>query len=64
VLAGVMLLRYIEQGAAADRLKAAVFAVLAKGRTLTRDMGGAATTTDVRDALLREIERMPVPAAG
>jgi len=64
VLAGVMLLRYIEQGAAADRLKAAVFAVLARGETLTRDMGGAAGTTDVRDALLREIERTPVPAAG
>ncbi|HMB70861.1 MAG TPA: isocitrate/isopropylmalate family dehydrogenase, partial [bacterium] len=56
VLSGVMMLRHLGENDAADRLKAAVFRVLEKGKVLTGDMGGSATTTDVRDAILRELE--------
>jgi isocitrate dehydrogenase (NAD+) len=62
VLSGVMMLRHFGEDAAADRLKTAVFALLARGETLTRDLGGTATTSEVADALLREIERTPVTA--
>jgi isocitrate dehydrogenase (NAD+) len=57
VLSGVMMLRHLDEDAAADRLKAAVFALLARGETRTRDLGGTATTSEMGDALLREIER-------
>ncbi|MBZ0268694.1 isocitrate/isopropylmalate dehydrogenase family protein [bacterium] len=60
VLSGVMMLRHLEENAAADRLKDAIFAVLAKGDVLTPDMGGTAGTSDMCDALLREIERTPL----
>jgi len=63
VLSGVMMLRHLGEGAAADRLKAAVFRHLAKGEVLTPDMGGRATTSEVRDALLREVEGTPVASA-
>jgi isocitrate dehydrogenase (NAD+) len=59
VLSGVMMLRHAGEDAAADRLKAAVFRHLQKGETRTPDMGGGATTTQVRDALLRELEGGP-----
>jgi isocitrate dehydrogenase (NAD+) len=56
-----MMLRDLDENAAADRLKAAVFSLLAKGEARTRDLGGSATTTEMADALLREIERTPAP---
>ena len=64
VLSGVMMLRQMGEDPAADRLRAAVFRHLEKGAVLTPDMGGHATTTQVRDALLREIEATPVEAPG
>ena len=62
VLSGVMMLRHFDENAAADRLKTAVFRHLSRGETMTPDMGGTATTSQVRDALLREIEATPVSA--
>ncbi len=59
VLSGVMMLRQLGEDGQADRLRAAVFRHLEKGEVLTPDMGGRATTTQVRDALLREIEATP-----
>lgn len=56
VLSGVMLLRHLDENEAADRLKAAVFAYLKKGKVLTGDMGGTASTSDVQEAILGEIE--------
>jgi len=67
VLSGVMMLRQLDENAAADRLRAAVMRLLAKGEVRTRDLGGAATTLEMRDALLREIEATPTstaPVAG
>ncbi|MEZ5065108.1 MAG: isocitrate/isopropylmalate dehydrogenase family protein [bacterium] len=60
VLSGVMMLRHLKEHDAADRLKEAVFRHLAKAQVRTRDMGGTATTTDVGDSIVREIESAPV----
>jgi isocitrate dehydrogenase (NAD+) len=59
MLSGVMMLRNLGEIAAADRLKKAIFDHLAKGRTLTPDMGGQATTSEVRDAIRRELQAHP-----
>ncbi len=61
ILCGAMLLRHLGEGKAGDRLEAAVAAVIAQGRTVTddlrptRDDPSAATTTQVRDAVIREL---------
>jgi isocitrate/isopropylmalate dehydrogenase len=60
VLSGVMMLRHLGEDAAADRLKAAVFRHLKKAEVLTPDMGGTATTPQVADAIVREVEATPV----
>ncbi len=55
ILSGAMLLRHLGEAAAAERLEAAVAAVLADGRTLTYDLAGgrdAAGTTAVTDAVI------------
>ena len=59
MLSGVMLLRHLGEISAADRLKRAIFDHLAKGKTLTPDMGGKATTADVRDGIRRELQEHP-----
>ena len=53
---GVLLLRYLEDPATADRIDAALRATLAGG-IRTRDLGGEATTTAFTEAVVREIER-------
>ena len=57
ILAGVMLLRYISEAGAADRLQNAVEAVVKEGRYVTRDLNPSAYvgTMEMAD---RIIERM------
>ena len=61
MLSGAMLLRHVGEVEAGDRLEAAVAAVLAEGRTVTYDLRpsrsdpGAATTTEVRDAVVQAL---------
>jgi isocitrate dehydrogenase (NAD+) len=61
MLCGAMLLRHIGETYAGDRLEAAVAAVIAEGRTVTydlrptRDDPHAASTTDVRDAVVENL---------
>ncbi|HEY7659797.1 MAG TPA: isocitrate/isopropylmalate family dehydrogenase [Actinomycetota bacterium] len=58
MLSGAMLLRHLGEVSAGDRLEAAVAGVIAQGRTVTadlrpsRDDPEAATTTEVRDAVI------------
>jgi len=49
---GLMMLRHINEGAAADRIMAALCRVLVNGHTRTRDLGGTATTTAFTDAVI------------
>lgn len=49
---GLMMLRHINEGAAADRIMAALCTVLVDGQTRTRDLGGTATTTSFANAII------------
>jgi len=55
VLSGVLMLRYLGEKVAADRVEKAVHAVLAAGEALTGDLGGKATTQQYTDAVLAAI---------
>ena len=48
----VLMLRHLDEEAAADRVHKALETVYAEGKTLTRDVGGTAGTTQFTDALL------------
>ena len=53
LLSAILMLRHIDEGAAADRVMRAVDAVLAEGRVRTRDLGGTASTLEYADAICR-----------
>jgi tartrate dehydrogenase/decarboxylase/D-malate dehydrogenase len=55
MLAAAMLLDHVGEPRAADNLRNAVFAVLAAGRTRTRDLGGRASTSEFTTAVIDEI---------
>jgi isocitrate dehydrogenase (NAD+) len=56
LLSGVLMLRHIDEGAAADKIMAALSQVLQAGQTLTRDLGGTASTREFADAVSQGIE--------
>jgi isocitrate dehydrogenase (NAD+) len=62
ILSGAMLLEYLGHPQAASRIRLAVGEVLRSGGTLTRDLGGAATTQEMTDAVLR-VMRAPASSA-
>src|SRR5439155_21474046 len=53
LLSAVLMLRHIEEGAAAARIMEALTRVLSAGQIRTRDLGGSATTTEFADAICR-----------
>jgi isocitrate dehydrogenase (NAD+) len=55
LLSAVLMLRHIDEGAAADRIMRALGAVLTAGTVRTRDLGGTASTLEFADAICREI---------
>jgi isocitrate dehydrogenase (NAD+) len=57
LLSALMMLRHIEEHAAADRIVAALNRLLAAGEVRTRDLGGSATTTEFTGALCREMDK-------
>jgi isocitrate dehydrogenase (NAD+) len=52
ILSGVLMLRYLNENAAADRIENAVRAVFAGGDVRTGDLGGKATTNEFVEAVL------------
>ena len=56
LLSAVLMLRHVDEGAAADRIMKALEAVLSSGASRTRDLQGSATTTEFTDALCRALE--------
>jgi len=62
MLSGVMMLRYLEETKAADRLEGAIAAVIAEGRSVTYDMkpgtsaDQAVGTSQVADAVIEKLE--------
>jgi isocitrate dehydrogenase (NAD+) len=52
ILSAVLMLRYLGEKSAADRIEASVRDVLAGGEVRTRDLGGSATTDEFADAII------------
>ncbi len=57
IFSGAMLLRHVGQGRAAARVERAVDRLLRQGRTLTRDLGGRASTSQVTERLVALLRR-------
>jgi len=57
ITAAVMMLRHIGERAAANRIYAALEKILWRSDSITRDLGGTATTKKFTEAIIREIER-------
>ena len=55
ILSGVLMLRYLGEKEAADRVEQAVRKVLAAGEALTGDLGGTASTQQYTEAVLAAI---------
>ena len=65
ILSGVLMLRHLGEGAAADRVERALRAVIADGRRTTYDLGGEAGTSQFADAIIETIgAAVTAPAAG
>jgi isocitrate dehydrogenase (NAD+) len=56
LLSALLMLDHIGECAKAERIRAALFRVLANGEVRTRDLGGRARTTDFTDAVCRELD--------
>ena len=65
-LSAAMMLDHLGEAAAANAVRGALAAIYEEGRHLTRDFGGAATTTEFTDAVVAVVEargaRRPVKA--
>ena len=55
ILSAVMMLRYIGEGAAGDRIENALAAVLREGKHVTRDLGGNAGTQEMARAVIEKL---------
>ena len=53
LLSAVLMLRHIDEGAAADRIMQALGRVLTGGQVRTRDLGGTASTSEFSEAVAR-----------
>src|SRR5215203_4971904 len=52
---GILMLRYIGEREAADRIENALFAVFTEGQVRTRDIGGTAKTAEFADAIIQKL---------
>jgi len=55
LMSAILMLRHMGERAAGDRIEAALNKVLQERKTLTRDLGGKATTTEFTDAIIRAL---------
>jgi isocitrate dehydrogenase (NAD+) len=55
ILSGAMMLDHLGEKEAADRVRAAVHAVLREGKKLTGDLGGTAGTTELAEAIASRV---------
>jgi isocitrate dehydrogenase (NAD+) len=56
IQSALLMLDYLNESTAADRIRQALQAVLADGKTLTPDLGGQARTTEFTEAIVRKME--------
>jgi isocitrate dehydrogenase (NAD+) len=57
LLSGLMMLDYLNERTAAERIRTALAEVLVDGTVKTRDLGGTASTTEFTDAVCRRLEK-------
>ena len=57
VLSALMLLRYVGESHAADRVDHALAAVLSEKKHVTRDLGGNAGTRRMTEAIVEKLNR-------
>jgi isocitrate dehydrogenase (NAD+) len=55
IMSGVMMLNYLHEEDIASKIKTAYNAVIAEGKTLTRDLGGSANTAEFTDAIIAKL---------
>ena len=55
ILSGAMLLDYIGENAAGNRVRSAVLSLLKEGKHLPRDLGGSASTTEIAEAIVSRV---------
>jgi isocitrate dehydrogenase (NAD+) len=55
IRSAILMLEYIGENKAAAKIHKAICAVLNKGKKLTRDLGGTATTTEITQAIIDEL---------
>ena len=55
-MSAIMMLDHLGEAAAARSIKNALHSVYREGKTLTRDVGGTATTAEFTDAVIRALE--------
>jgi isocitrate dehydrogenase (NAD+) len=55
IMCGEMMLHHIHEDAMAERIRVAYEAVLAEGKSLTRDLGGTATTEQFAEAVMARV---------
>jgi len=56
ILSGVLMLRHLGEEEKAERLENAVVRVIAKGETVTYDLGGTATTSQMTKAIIKNLK--------
>jgi isocitrate dehydrogenase (NAD+) len=56
LLSAVLMLRHIDEGAAADRIMQALSTVLTAGAVRTRDLGGTSSTMEFANAVCKAVE--------
>jgi isocitrate dehydrogenase (NAD+) len=61
LLSGVLMLRHLGENEAADCVKAAIDRVYRARKTLTRDVGGTASTSQFADAVIEAMQEAPAP---
>ena len=65
MLSGMLMLRHLDENAAAERLEAAIAEVIAEGKSVTYDMKPdrddptAVGTSEVADAIIEKLEVLP-----
>lgn len=56
LMSGLLMLKHLGEREAADKIEKAMLDVFAEGKTLTRDLGGSASTTDFANAIIEKVK--------
>ena len=58
IMAGAMMVEYLGEKQAADKIKRAVIEVLKEGKIRTKDLGGSSTTSEMSDEIAKKIRTL------